>query len=128
MDCGASLLIPAPGLGNTHLWIVATAPDPRCILVSLTTLRFDRDQTVVLHPGDHPFVRHQTVALYGDARVVSIEALQAQVRAGTAKPHLPCSNGMVKLIQAGILASPHTPRKVETFYREWLGKQSRGAG
>lgn len=85
MDCGATFLIPAPGLGNTHLWVVATPPDPDCILVSLTTLRFDRDQTVVLHAGDHPFVRHQTVVLYSDARIVRADALEAQVRAGTAK-------------------------------------------
>ena len=97
MDCGDSLLIPAPGFGNTHLWVIVTQPDPLCIIVSLTTLRFSRDQTVVLNAGDHPFIKHA---------------------AGTAQLHKPCPPDTLRLIQDGILASPYTARKVEMFYRQ----------
>ena len=123
LNCGDALLIPAPGLGNTHLWVVITAPDPRCIIVNLTTLRLNRDQTVVLQAGDHPFVKHQTAVLYSDARIVDANALEAQVLARTAQLHQPCPVPTLRLIQAGITASPYTPRKVEEFFREWKRAQ-----
>ena len=117
MQCGDTLLNPAPGFGNTHLWVIVTEPDPLCIIVSLTTLRFSRDQTVVLNVGDHPFIRHETAVLYSDARIVDVSLLEAEVKAGTAQIHKSCPSATLKLIQDGITASPHTARKVETFYK-----------
>jgi len=64
MDCGDTFLMPAPGGRITpHLWIVITTPDPvthLCGIVSVTTLRNSKDQTIILQPGDHPFIRHQS--------------------------------------------------------------------
>ena len=54
------------GIGKAHLWIAVTEPQPdssQIVIVSLTTLRYDRDQTVILQPGDHPFITHQTIVL-----------------------------------------------------------------
>lgn len=118
MHRGTSLLIPAPGSSITpHLWIVITEPDPACIIVSLTTLRNAKDQTVILRPGDHPFIRHDTVVFFADARIVDANHLQQQVAAGAALLHQPCTQTTLSLIQAGVLASPFTPRKVQEFYR-----------
>ncbi len=65
MDCGDTFLMPAPGVGATpHLWIIISQPDPRtyhCAIVSVTTLRNSKDQTVILRVGDHPFIRHDNV-------------------------------------------------------------------
>src|ERR1017187_7893408 len=59
MDCGDTFLMPAPGgVATPHLWIVVTQPDPQthlCAIVSVTTLRNSKDQTVILRLGDHPF-------------------------------------------------------------------------
>lgn len=64
MECGDTFLMPAPdGTATPHLWIVTTAPDPlskRCAIVSVTTLRNSKDQTVTLRVGDHPFIRHDS--------------------------------------------------------------------
>lgn len=61
MHCGDTFLMPAPGGPVTpHLWIVVTQPDPQthlCAVVSVTTLRNSKDQTIILRPGDHPFIR-----------------------------------------------------------------------
>jgi len=59
MDSGDTFLMPAPGGRATpHLWIVITTPDAvtrQCAIVSVTTLRNSKDQTIILRPGDHPF-------------------------------------------------------------------------
>jgi len=56
MECGDTFLMPAPGgIATPHLWIVVTEPDPvsnLCGIVSVTTLRNSKDQTVILRVGD----------------------------------------------------------------------------
>jgi len=86
-----------------------------CVIVNLTTLRGSRDQTVVLQSSDHPFIRHQTIVLYSDARLINTESLEAEVRAGTAIMERPCPAHTLKLIQAGVFASPFTARKIQNF-------------
>ena len=63
MNCGDTVLIPAPGSGVTpHLWIIVTEPnqDGLCIIVNLTTLGGSQDQTVTIAKGEHPFVNRPT--------------------------------------------------------------------
>lgn len=119
MDCGDTLLIPAPGGGETpHLWAILTKPDPLCIIVSLTTLRHNKDQTVILRKGDHGFVNHETIVYYADAAIVDVDHLCQQVAEGLALRHESCRPDILRLMQDGILASEFTPRKIQNFYRE----------
>jgi hypothetical protein len=53
MKYGDTFLMPAPGISTRtpHLWIVVTDPTPEentVVIVSLTTLRKQAEQTVVL--------------------------------------------------------------------------------
>jgi hypothetical protein len=54
-----------------HLWMVITHPDGadgRFIMVNMTSLRlWTVDRSCILHVGDHPLVRHDSVIAYGDA-------------------------------------------------------------
>jgi len=55
MGAGSTYVIRFEHTGpQPHLWIQVTEPDAegRAILVSVTTLREGKDQTVVLQPGD----------------------------------------------------------------------------
>ncbi len=125
MQCGTSFLMPAPGGSATpHLWIIITDPDPQCVIVSLSTLRHAKDQTVILRPGDHPFVQHDTMVFYLDARIVDVNVLQALVDDRSAVLHADCPASTLKLIQSGAHASDFTPRKVAQFCREKLRKAS----
>jgi hypothetical protein len=94
MRCGDSFLMTgAGGFGKAHLWIAVTEPQPgssQIVIVSLTTLRYDRDQTVIFQPGDHPFITHQTIVLYSDTRIVDARRLDAIIRDGTALAHQSC--------------------------------------
>lgn len=120
MHCGDTLLIPAPGSSaeTPHLWIILTEPDPLCAIVCLSTLRYNKDQTVLLRSGEHSFINHDTTVLYAYAEIVDADNLRQQMADGQAVLHAPCSPEMLKLVQDGVHASPFTPRKVQTFCRE----------
>jgi hypothetical protein len=124
MDCGDTFLMPAPGGTLTpHLWIVITQPDPAsrlCGIVSVTTLRNSKDQTVILRPGDHPFIRHDSTIFYGDAMIVDAQRLETEIAAGLALRREKCPAPTLKLIQAGVTASPFTRPKFQRFCRaQW---------
>jgi len=116
--------MPAPGgQAKSHLWILVTDAcegSAEAVIVSLTTLRLDRDQTVILQRGDHPFITHQTAVLYSDARIVDVSHIDAMIHHGTAVAHEPCSGLTLELVQDGLLQSPFTARKVISFCkRAW---------
>ena len=80
-----------PGSANPipHLWFVITDPEPAthlCAVVSLTTLRGDKDQTVVLGPSDHPYISRPSVIHYIGALIVIETRLAALVAVGGAVP------------------------------------------
>ena len=122
MDCGDTFLMPAPGGAATpHLWIIVTQPDPQtheCAIVSVTTLRNSKDQTVILRVGDHPFIRHDSTIFYGDAMIVDARRLEAEIAAGLALVREKCPPETLKLVQDGIEASPFTRPKILRFCRE----------
>ena len=122
MDCGDTFLMPAPGGAATpHLWIIVTQPDPQtheCAIVSVTTLRNSKDQTVILHVGDHPFIRHDSTIFYGDAMIVDARRLDNEIAAGLALARENCSATTLKLVQDGVLASPFARPKFLRFCRE----------
>ena len=112
-----------PGSANPipHLWFVITDPEPAthlCAVVSLTTLRGDKDQTVVLGPSDHPYISRPSVIHYIGALIVIETRLAALVAARTVQRHVSCSAETLKLIQQGISASPYTPKKVVNFCKQ----------
>ena len=122
MDCGDTFLMPAPGGAATpHFWIVITQPDPDthlCAIVSVTTLRNSKDQTVILRPGDHPFIRHDSTIFYGDAMIVDARRLEAEIAAGLALVREKCSAATLKLVQDGVAASPFARPKILRFCRD----------
>ena len=82
LHCGDTLLMPLLVPQRLpHLWIIITEPglDERCVIVCVTTLRNDRDQTVTLVPGDHPFIKHPSVILFADAQIARVISLEGQI-------------------------------------------------
>lgn len=117
--------MPAPGGAATpHLWIVITEPDPAsnlCAIVSVTTLRNSKDQTVILRAGDHPFIRHESAIFYGDAMVVDAQRVEMEIAAGLAVRRDVCPETTLQLVQQGVAASPFTRPKFLRFCREkWV--------
>jgi hypothetical protein len=116
---GDSFMLPKPGHETEHLWVLITQPDPgthEAIMVSVTTQRPHSDTTTILDVGDHPFVRKASVIYYADARVVDTRLLDAAVQRGAFAAHAAFQAVVIARIQAGVAASPFTPRKIKIAY------------
>lgn len=123
LKAGQTLLLPKPGHDVSHLWVLILCSDPvtmETVIVNLTTQRSHSDTTLVLQPGDHPFVKHPSVVHYGDARIVDGRPIEAALMAGTFPAHSDCSPDLLHRIQEGLLTSPFTPGKVKMYVRRRL--------
>src|SRR5437868_6761731 len=107
-----------------HLWIVLTEPNSvrMVVIVNLTDFRNHKDKTTVLNVGDHPFITKESIVLFGDARIVSVQSLTAAITKGkglcTQKEV--CSQDLLDRISKGIFASDFTPNKVIDFcHKAW---------
>ncbi len=89
-------------------------PPEHVIVVSLTTKRSGSDETVVLTTGDHPFITHDTAINYSDSREFLKSDLVDRINQKFFKPSKTFSNDKVKIIQQGLLSSPHTPNDIKS--------------
>jgi CTP:molybdopterin cytidylyltransferase MocA len=74
LKCGDTFLLPKSSSDTEHLWIVITEPDAngQSVCVNITTRQSYSETTVILKAGDHPFVTHESVIFYTDARIVDL--------------------------------------------------------
>jgi hypothetical protein len=65
-----------PTIGDTfrlsrqdgHLWIIIADVDNKLVIVSVTSLTENVEDTCILGKGDHPFITHPSVISYKDIR------------------------------------------------------------
>lgn len=109
---------------SEHLWIIATEPNNEGLfaIVSLTSLRGAKDQTLILLRGEHPFVNHDTCISYAQAEITSAEKLKVRIQCGRAKLHIDATPKLLKDVFDGFLGSPHTRNRVRDFVREARAK------
>jgi hypothetical protein len=108
---GNTLILTRATGSTPHLWVVLCDPvgDPaEVVIVSLTTFRAHSDDTVVLQPGDHPFVQHPTCVYYSDARITTVARLEIAIRQRQAIPREEMDAAIVERIRAGLYRSPFT--------------------
>ena len=77
MDAGATFLLVAVDI---HLWKIISDPliDPENVLiVNLTSLTPDKDQSYILRQGDHPWIKHDTCVNYQDSQITTLKKLNA---------------------------------------------------
>lgn len=85
LGAGRAILYRAPDVDGFHLYFVLTDPihDGReVVAVMLRTATEFTDDTVVLEPGDHPFVRHATSVHYSTADLFQVDKLLDAMRRG----------------------------------------------
>ena len=87
-------------------------------MVNATTLRSHSDTTVILKKGDHPYIVHDSVVFYADARIVDSRQIEAGIKAGLFPQLAACSAALLKSVQAGLVQSPFTPNKVIDFFKK----------
>lgn len=113
-----------PG-ATPHLWIVVTEPHPETgevVIVNVTTLRAHSNQTVVLRKGDHPFILHDSVVSYQDARIRKVGELSRAIDFGRAGKCDPCSEALLVRVQQGV-CQDSTPNYIREFCAERWGRE-----
>jgi len=120
LKCGDSFLIPKSAKATEHLWIIVSEIDAhtgKAICVNVTTLRRHSDITCVLKRGDHPFVVHDSVINYSDARELPInlveQAFGAKTQRFVCELHEPCTAELLARIQQGLIDSRFTPKGIK---------------
>lgn len=110
--------------GNIHLWVIASDPDSegRFLVVSLTSLKGSKDQTVILHGGEHPFLKWATCAYYQQSDIMTVAKLEQLIAAGSAKLREPLADDKTALVLDGFMASDFTKKRVLEFARAYRAR------
>jgi hypothetical protein len=113
------------GTGSTpHLWVVLWGPAGAAeayLIVHLTTLRPHTDQTVVMRAGEHPFIQHDTCAVYSDARRTTAEKLNAARQDRLLVPKAGATPELLEKLREGLFRSPRTPHALVQMAVEEFG-------
>ncbi|MGH9508180.1 MAG: hypothetical protein ACRD13_14770 [Terriglobales bacterium] len=120
LKAGDAAVLPQPGNQTPHLWFALSDADQGgyAVIVNVTTLRPRADRTVILSPGDHPFIRHDSVASFQDARIANVALLEQKIgELAGAHRERSCSAELLARLIRGALESPHTKRKIKEKLR-----------
>lgn len=120
----ASILVPsgpAHDPDRKHLFIVLSDPvtdEKVVLLVSISSVKPGRwnDESCLLYPGEHPFIKKDSFVDYASARIELGDKLLRGVKAGKLIPQDPVTEEVFARICAGVMASRRTPRYIRQFF------------
>ena len=109
--------------GATCGWsLTAESPDGQVVVANLTTHNAEKywcsEGCVLVRPGEHPYVSHDSCVFYRDAFLTSSSVLQRGVDNRTYRMHEPLSAALLARIRRGALDSPLTVADVKAAIRE----------
>ncbi len=119
-----TILVPIPSEMCQHLFIVLTNPEgkpPVVIMVNITTRRPTSDCTVVLTPGEHPFVRHESVIAFEHGDFFPVSKLENGLATGQLRKYSNINDNLFGMIKRGLLTSPRTPQKIKNYCSKQFG-------
>ena len=123
---GDAVLIPDHQGFNEHLHFILFSFDGTDERMFVTANLTDRDSgidnTVVLRPGDHPFIRKLSVIFYKKSQIwKEVDLKKVFVWSGRQDS---LRRHVLKRVQKGFFDSLHTPRNLKTICRaEYLEEQ-----
>ena len=117
---GQCFLFPLGEYETAHLWVIATEPnqDGQFAIVSFTSLKGSKDQTVVLRNGEHPFIKHDTCVSYSAADITDSSVLANLLSCGEARLHSNLTADLLRLVQDGFSASDFTKKRIVEFIKK----------
>ncbi len=126
LELGDTFLLPRDTNKVSHLWIVITESEEMgkavCVNVSSSSSSFC-DETVVLQPGDHPFISKKSVIRYMDAKVLDLKEVDKAIKGCfhfTCVKKEKCEHELLKKIQEGLLESQHTSKHIQDRLRHQI--------
>lgn len=117
---GVTFLSPNPDYPTEHLYIIISPIiEERVLFVNVTTKKESSDTTCILKKGDHPFIRHDSVINYGDAKDTEVKLIKKAIETKLFALQDPISDALLKRIQQGALTSPaFTPKYLKYIPRK----------
>ena len=125
---GESLLIPSGPGEKRHLFAILLDPvpfegygsKPLVLLASVVSLKpgLVVDESCLLKPGDHPFIRHDSFVDYRFTRLEQAEHVEARVSEGIFDVKEPCSPELIQRIFEGALKSTRISREYKMILRK----------
>jgi hypothetical protein len=113
---GTAFLIPTPP-NKEHLFIIIAInkESTEALLVNITSPKIGCDQSCCVNLGEHPFLKHDSVVNYRDARLSPLSNLEHCIKKEIFRRVVPVSNALLKRIQDGGLISNEIPLKCQDF-------------
>jgi len=115
---GSTFLIPTPPFFKTqHLYILIAAEKKTNtgLIVNITSSKDGCDKSCIVMPGEHAFLRHESVINYADSKITSISTIEEALSKGIIKPHDPVSPELLNRIRVSGLKSSAIPNKCLSF-------------
>ena len=129
LQVGNTFLLPKNDNKTEHLWIVITTPDEngKAVCVNISSLRAAFcDKTVIITPGEHPFIVKDSVVRYADAGVLDLKEVHKALEANNYNIvcvlKAPCSPILLRKIQDGLLKSQHASKDIQDKCRKSWGR------
>lgn len=93
--------------------------DPaRVVAVMVRAATRFTDPTVVLHPGDHPFIRHDSSVHFSTARWFRVSAIGAALKTGRCHLRPDMTEALLERVRARLLSSPFTVNAIRDSCRD----------
>jgi len=108
--------------GSRHLHVVVSDPDStgHVLILNMSTgitLPTDGDGYCVLSPGEHPFIKHQTIIRYSKARDYCVSTIIAAMRVGSFHPAPDVSATLLKKIQTACVDNPSLEERYYKYFQ-----------
>ncbi|MAC48204.1 MAG: hypothetical protein CMI12_15355 [Oceanospirillum sp.] len=122
----ATLLIPsgpAHDPDRKHLFILLTDPvtqEQLVLIVSISSIKHGQryDDSCVLNPGEHPFIKRPSFVDYRRARIIEVQKLVTGVNQKLFQPCGTVSESVYAYVCQGLLKSPFVSPKIKKFFTD----------
>ena len=110
---------------RNHLWIVLSHANAagEIAMANLTTHlpeKADHRSCLIVRPGEHPWVQHDSCVRFREAQLRPLSALAAAKALGELPQREECTPALPKRVQIGILESQRVPHEVRDAIRATL--------
>ena len=105
-----------------HLHVVLTdlfGKASQVLVTSIASIRSKKyDDTCILEPGEHPFLRHHSYVLYRATRLLEVQRIKQRLKSLEFIPQDDVSEEVYKRIVFGLFESKATPQFAKTTMRD----------
>lgn len=121
---GGCFYLSTPRVKLGHLWLILTDPEgdpPRVVAVMLRTKKAYTDDTLILVPGDHPFLDRESCVQYSSVEFMRVDEIVKWSGRPGCGIHPDMSADLLARVRAGLLKSPYAVLRIQEYCRERFG-------